>query len=49
MKTEKNIKYDENIYKKIEKSLKDIEEGRCRPIEEYIAEMEENYRLYERI
>ncbi len=47
MKTEKNIKYDENIYKKIEKSLKDIEEGRCRPIEEYIAEMEVKYHFNE--
>ena len=35
------IEYDEKVYKKIEKALKDIEEGRCRTIEEYIAEMEE--------
>ena len=47
MKTEKNMEYDQNVYKKIEKSLKDIEEGRCRPIEEYLAEVEAKYHFNE--
>lgn len=35
------------VYEKIEKGLQDIKEGRYRPIEEFIAEMEEKYHINE--
>lgn len=35
--------FQKDIFKKIEKALKDVDEGRCRPIEEFVAEMEEKY------
>lgn len=35
--------FQKDIFEKIEKALKDVDEGRCRPIEEFVAEMEEKY------
>lgn len=35
--------FQKDIFEKIEKALKDVDEGCCRPIEEFVAEMEEKY------
>ena len=35
--------FKKDVYEKIEQALKDVEEGRCRPIGEFCAEMEEKY------
>lgn len=35
--------FQKDIFEKIEEALKDVDEGRCRPIEEFVAEMEEKY------
>lgn len=39
--------FRKDIYEKIEKSLKDIEDGKIRPLSEFCAEMEEKYSINE--
>ena len=39
--------FEKDFIKKLEKSIKDKKEGKCRPIEEFCAEMEEKYRINE--
>ena len=35
--------FKKDFYSKIDKALKDVEEGRCQTLEEFCAEMEETY------
>lgn len=35
--------FQKDVFEKIEQALKDVEEGRCRSLEEFCAEMEEKY------
>ena len=35
--------FKKDVKKKIDKALKDVEEGRCQPMEEVLAEMEAKY------
>ena len=35
--------FEKDFIKKLEQSIKDKEEGKCRPIEDFCAEMEEKY------
>ena len=39
--------FKKDFYEKIEQAQKDVEEGRCRPFEEFRAEMEAKYHLNE--
>ena len=45
--TDYELEFPPEVYEKIEKGLQDVKEGRCRPIEEFIAEMEEKYHINE--
>ena len=40
------MKFQKDIIEKIEQALKDVEEGRYRPLEEFVAEMEEKYDIH---
>lgn len=37
--------FKKDVYEKIEEGLKDIEQGNCRPIEDFCAEMEAKYHI----
>lgn len=38
--------FQKDIFAKIEQALKDVDEGRCRTMDEFCAEMEEKYDLH---
>lgn len=38
--------FQKDIFAKIEQALKDVDEGRCRAMDEFCAEMEEKYDLH---
>lgn len=37
--------FQKDIFKKIEQATKEIEEGKCRPLEDFCAEMEAKYHI----
>ena len=37
--------FQKDVFEKIEQALKDVEEGRCRPLEDFCAEMEAKYHI----
>ena len=37
--------FQKNLWRQIDKALKEVEEGKCRPFEEFVAEMETDYDL----
>ena len=37
--------FQKNLWEQIDKALKEVEEGKCRPFEEFVAEMEADYDL----
>ncbi len=39
--------FQQELFKKIEQGLKDVEEGRCRPLKDFCAEMEAKYNINE--
>ena len=39
--------FKKDVYEKIERGLKDIEEGRCQTLEDFCAEMEAKYHINE--
>lgn len=38
--------FQKDVFEKIEQALKDVDEGRCRSLEEFCAEMEEKYDIH---
>ena len=38
--------FQRDVFKKIEEALKDVDEGNCRTMDEFCAEMEEKYDIY---
>lgn len=39
--------FKKDVYEKIEQGLKDVDEGRCRPLKEFCAEMEAEYHIHD--
>lgn len=39
--------FKEDFCKKIDKALQEVKDGKCRPFEEFCAEMEAKYHIYE--
>ena len=37
--------FQKNLWEQIDKALKEVKEGKCRPFEEFVAEMEADYDL----
>ena len=38
--------FRKDLYEKIEQALKDVDDGRCQPFEEFCAEMEAEYHIH---